>query len=99
MRKIAKAFLICLLTGSLIAVPLCMTAIADDALKAPSTFNTLIDALVVRPFGLLLIPVGAGAFLISLPFSALGGNTKTSFNQLVVAPTQYTFERPLGDID
>jgi hypothetical protein len=40
---------------------------------------------------------GCGAFLISLPFSLLGGNTKEAFNALVAQPAQYTFLRPVGD--
>lgn len=41
---------------------------------------------------------GAATFLVSLPFSALGGNVGETAQTLVKDPIQYTFYRPLGDI-
>jgi hypothetical protein len=35
---------------------------------------------------------------VSLPFSAMGGNTKTAFNKMVADPAAFTFKRPLGDL-
>jgi hypothetical protein len=43
--------------------------------------------------------VGTGFFIITIPFSALGGNTGEAAQKLVVAPTKYTFARPLGAED
>ena len=97
MFKISRTLLVYILIGTIISIP--ATAFAEKNLETPSIFDTFIDAVVLRPLGLLAIPVGFGAFIIALPFSALGGNTKTSFNQLVKAPAKYTFERPLGDFD
>ena len=99
MLNIPRTLLVYILIGTIISLPFATTAFAEENIEAPSTFNTFIDAVVLRPLGLLAIPVGFGAFIIALPFSALGGNTKTSFNQLVKAPAKYTFERPLGDFD
>jgi hypothetical protein len=42
--------------------------------------------------------VGVTAFVVSLPFTALGGNMDEAADQLVMRPVKYTFVRPLGDI-
>ena len=56
-----------------------------------------VDILLLRPAGLLATAGGALIFVISVPFSALGGNTKESYEELVIEPARYTFKRPLGD--
>ena len=55
------------------------------------------DALIVRPLGICATILGVGLFVISLPFSALGGNVKEAGKKLVVAPAKFTFQRPLGE--
>ncbi len=54
------------------------------------------DALVARPIGVALTVLGGAAFVVSLPFSALGGNVKQSAEALVLGPARETFERCLG---
>lgn len=58
-----------------------------------------IDILLVRPLGIVATAVGSAIFVVSLPFSALGGNVKEAGKTLVVEPFFYTFKRPLGEID
>ena len=83
---------------ALVMVP-CMSAFAQDL----DTDDDIIagkmagDALVVRPLGLAATIVGGVLFVISLPFSALGGNTKSAFNYMLADPFMFTFNRPLGD--
>lgn len=55
-----------------------------------------VDLIAVRPIGLVAMAGGALVFLVSWPFSALGGNSWEAWDTLVVAPTEYTFRRPLG---
>jgi hypothetical protein len=55
-----------------------------------------IDMLLARPLGLVATVGGTAIFLVSLPFSALGGNTGEAWNSLVADPAAYTFHRPLG---
>ena len=54
------------------------------------------DLVVLRPLGLVATVGGIALFIVSLPFSALGGNTDEAANKLVKAPFNYTFSRPLG---
>ena len=64
-----------------------------------SAGSMVIDAIAIRPIGLASMVFGTGVFLISLPFSALAGNTEQAADMLVVKPTRYTFKRPLGEYD
>lgn len=55
------------------------------------------DALVARPIGLVTTVVGSAVYVVSLPFSLLGGNEKQAREKLVKEPTAFTFARPLGE--
>jgi hypothetical protein len=55
-----------------------------------------VDLFVVRPIWLVGTVLGTAAFIVSLPFTILGGNTGEAAQKLVVAPAKYTFTRPLG---
>ena len=61
--------------------------------------SMMFDLVVLRPLGLVATVVGTAFFVVSLPFSILGGNTDEAANKLVVAPAKYTFTRPLGAED
>ncbi len=62
----------------------------------PSASEMVADVVVARPAGLLITAIGAGAFLVSLPFSALGGNVDKAAETLVLNPARETFQRCLG---
>jgi len=103
-RKKYKSF-VCILTLIVFSTSFCPVALAEPvaspsqkAVTEPGPADTYIDVLFYRPVGLVLIPVGAVLFVASLPFSITGGNVPSAFNNLVTAPAQYTFCRPLGDI-
>ena len=55
------------------------------------------DALLIRPLGIVATVGGTLMFIVSLPFSALGGNTGEAFDRLMADPAGFTFTRPLGD--
>ena len=77
------------------------TAMADtynDIDTAPSGGAMLADTFLVRPFMLVSTVVGVATFIVTLPFSALGGNVDEAGNTLVVEPAKYTFVRPLGEL-
>ena len=57
------------------------------------------DVLVARPVGLVATVVGSAVYVVSLPFSLLGGNEKQARQKLVVEPTEFTFKRPLGEYE
>jgi hypothetical protein len=55
------------------------------------------DVIVARPVGLVATVVGSVVYVVSLPFSLLGGNEKQAREKLVKEPTAFTFKRPLGE--
>ena len=77
-----------------------MLAVSAPALAGPadepSAEEMVGDLLVARPVGLVVTAVGAAAFVVSLPFSAIGGNVDKAAEKLVVGPARETFVRCLG---
>jgi hypothetical protein len=64
--------------------------------ETPNDWAMAGDVLVARPFGMVLTLVGSALFVVSLPFTALGGNVKQAADTLVVGPAKETFVRCLG---
>ena len=62
----------------------------------PGGGEMMMDALVARPIGLATTAVGVVAFIVTLPFSALGGNIDNAADKLVLGPGRETFVRCLG---
>jgi hypothetical protein len=55
------------------------------------------DMVLLRPAGFAGTLLGSAVFIISLPLSAIGGNSKEALEKLVKEPARYTFTRPLGE--
>ena len=83
---------LCLVLGS--ALPVNGYAFEDDEGSAGSM---IVDLVFLRIPGMVATAVGGVAFVLSLPFSAAGGNTEEAWQTLVVQPAQFTFVRPLGE--
>jgi len=95
MRKVCAVVLVAVLA----TVSLTVNAQAQGTLteREITTEKMVADAIVVRPLGLVATIFGIGFFIVSLPFSALGGNAGEAGKKLVVAPAKFTFARPLGE--
>lgn len=92
-------YIVVLLTAVALLVAPCTTCLAqgleeDDDIIAGKMAG---DALIVRPLGFCATVIGGAVFVLSLPFSALGGNTKPAYDYLLADPFKFTFVRPLGD--
>ena len=61
-----------------------------------SAGSMAVDLVAVRPLGIVATVLGFGIFIISSPFSLLGGNAGEAWEKLVVDPATFTFVRPLG---
>ena len=72
------------------------TAYGQNVTERPSGLEMTADAVIVRPVTLVATVLGAGLFVVSLPFSALGGNAGEAAQTLVGAPFKATFLRCLG---
>ena len=67
-----------------------------EVVENPSAMAMTGDLLIVRPVMFTVTVVGAAMWLVSLPFTAAGGNVKQSGETLVVTPAKHTFWRCLG---
>ncbi|MFF7706439.1 multidrug transporter [Pseudomonas sp. NPDC007930] len=65
----------------------------------PPAFAMIGDLLVARPLLIAATVVGAGLFVVSLPFTAAGGNMGAAGKALVVDPGKAAFVRCLGCTD
>ena len=54
------------------------------------------DLLIARPLLIAATAIGAGVFVVTLPFSAAGGNIGEAGKALVVEPGAAAFVRCLG---
>ncbi len=62
----------------------------------PTAEQMIIDGLIYRPLYLAGTAVGLGIFIVTLPFSILGGNVDQAGQTLVVEPARATFGNCLG---
>ncbi len=69
---------------------------AQETYQQPTALAMTGDLVLARPALLVMTVVGAAAFVVSLPFSALGGNVGSAADTLVVGPGKATFVRCLG---
>ena len=97
MNGILKRLIVLVTAIALVAVP-CMTCFAegleqDDDLIA----GKMAAEVVVRPLGLVATVLGGAIFIVTIPFSALGGNADAAYNYLLADPFKFTFNRPLGE--
>ncbi|MFK7912411.1 MAG: hypothetical protein AB8B93_00740 [Pseudomonadales bacterium] len=93
-RAFVKAAGSVVLAGALLLGPVnpAFAGPEDD----PSASEMAADLLVARPAGAVVTVLGAAFFVVSLPFSAAGGNLDSAAQTLVVNPARETFVRCLG---
>jgi hypothetical protein len=99
MYNLAKRTFILFMAAALVMVPFGTAVLAGDLMEKDdiSAPAMTADILVVRPVGIVATGVGFCVYLVSLPFSYLGGNTEEAWQSLVKSPAKFTFTRPLGD--
>jgi hypothetical protein len=88
------------LVRSRAVVALLCAALSAPALAAPESEPgdgaMVVDLVVARPLGVARTVLGAAVFVVSLPFTALGGGVGDAADTLVVGPAKETFVRCLG---
>lgn len=99
MPKIAKQAIIFFLALTLIFIPFATAAelekaTIDDDISGEAM---VADFLIIRPLGIVSVVLGSAFYVVSLPFSLLGGNAGDAADKLVVEPAKFTFVRPLGN--
>lgn len=89
------------LSMSLVSVPASAanTNVSGDPVyevEAPGAYAMVADLVVARPLLLAATVIGAGLFVVALPFSALSGSVDRAGQKLVIEPGRATFLRCLG---
>ena len=99
MIKLAKKSLVLMTVAALLVIPFGSTAMAEEYFETedPSAGAMMFDLCLVRPVALVATAVGAVTFVVSWPFSILGGNAGDAGKKLISEPAAYTFKRPLGE--
>ena len=105
MLNYKKILISCLLALFMVASPL--PILAKNAIEAelnrnrnpPDPGAMAIDLVVLRPLGIVATLGGSILFVLSSPFSLLGGNADDAWESLVVSQAEYTFKRPLGEFE
>lgn len=83
-----------MIMGLMMALP--GVSFAENVTQRPTGLEMTTDAILVRPLMFVGTVLGTGVFVVSLPFSALGGNVGEAADTLVVTPFKATFVRCLG---
>lgn len=98
MNKLLNHMTVAIIVVSLLIAPIGAMAEENyDEMKSVSDAAMATDAILVRPLGMVSLVAGFGLFIVSSPFSALGGNIGEAWGTLVTSPAKFTFARPLGD--
>jgi hypothetical protein len=69
---------------------------AAEIKETPSAAAMVFDGIIVRPITLVATVIGTALWIVTLPFSALGGNAGDAAETLVLEPAAATFLRCLG---
>ncbi len=101
-RIIAKTVLVCMIAVSALvpfqanAQPPYEEATMQDLNLRPHAGDMAADALLVRPAAIGATIVGTALFLVSLPFSIIGGNVGEAADTLIRQNADFVTSRCLG---
>ena len=99
-KKLASYLVAVMLTMSSLGLPMAANAASYGYMAESSepTGGEMMAEILMRPTMLIGTILTTFTFIITSPFSALGGNFGESFDKLVKEPAAYTFTRPLGEL-
>ncbi|MEN8803918.1 MAG: hypothetical protein ABF297_18265 [Thiogranum sp.] len=99
-KRLASYLMAVMLTMSSLGLSTAANAASYDYMGANNepTGGEMMAEILMRPTMLIGTILTTFTFIISSPFSALGGNFGQAFDKLVKEPAAYTFTRPLGEL-
>lgn len=99
MYKILKKSVVLITIAAMLIIPLSSEVLARTEMKqSQADAGAMVaDFVLLRPLGFVALVTGFTCFVLSSPFSALGGNIHTAWDKMAVGPAQFTFARPLGE--
>ena len=78
------------------AAGLVQLAEIDVVYREPRAGEMIVDGLIVRPVSFVATVLGTVVWVVTLPFSAAGGNVGQAREKLIDGPAAFTFTRCLG---
>ncbi|MCY0965769.1 outer membrane beta-barrel protein [Parathalassolituus penaei] len=82
-----------LATALLVLTPFVNAEVVEDK---PSVGAMVADVVLARPLYFVMSQAGAVLYTVTLPFSAMGGNSEEAAEAMVITPLQATYTRCLG---
>ena len=82
---------------ALLASPCPLLAGDSGPVSGDKGTDMLVDAVVLRPLGIVSAVLGTAVTVVSLPFTLPAGNAGDAADYMIIKPLEYTFNRPLGD--
>jgi hypothetical protein len=83
----------------LMTVVFMFTSTAVFAKEKPEAEEIIGDVVFLRPLGFCSLIFGTVVFIVSLPGAMITKSTKQTAEVLVKEPFDYTFKRPLGEME
>ena len=96
MKQLGKSTMFAMLALVMLLASLPAAAQGERVEAQPSGGAMIADAVVARPLLAVATVGGAAIFLVSLPFTALGGNVDGAAETLIKTPAEAAFQRCLG---
>jgi hypothetical protein len=102
MKLFRSTAVVLALTTGLLALPAQAEVVQQNTsdplytAQAPAAFSMVADLLIARPLLIAATIIGAGVFVVALPFAATGGGIGAAGKALVVEPGKAAFVRCLG---
>jgi len=96
MKQLGKSTMFAMLALVMLLASLPAAAQGERVEAQPSGGAMIADAVVARPLLAVATVGGAAIFLVSLPFTALGGNVDVAAETLIKTPAEAAFRRCLG---
>ena len=93
-----KKIIIFVVVASFLVISFGTSAMAKGISNPPerNAAVMLVDGAVVRPLQFSSLVIGTVSFVLTIPWSALGGNVGEAYTKMMVEPARLTFKRPLG---
>ena len=98
-RRIAIALLLVLTVAVPVYADTAVYSPVNKRCTGPSADLIIADTVFLRSAGILAMGVGVAASIISFPFAVTSNSGDRVGQKYFVEPFEYTFMRPLGDVD
>jgi hypothetical protein len=98
-RRIAIALLLVLTVAVPVYADTSVYSPVSKRCTGPSADLLIADTVFLRAAGILAMGVGVAASIVSFPFAATSNSMDRVGQKYYVEPFEYTFKRPLGDVD